>query len=107
MNLKRYYSEIREIEASLDGEHILMMSLDTEDGGRAGVVTEVPRYEAALMIKQQRGRVLSEEESAGYRLSTAERRVKANEARLAERLHVTVVSTDALLQAKTRERLSE
>lgn len=92
MDLKRYYAELREMEATMQGPHVLMMSLDTEDGGKAGVITEVPTFEAAVMVKQKRARLLSSEEQSEYREAQEARRALDEERRIAERVHVTVVA---------------
>lgn len=50
MDLKSYYRKIREVELAIEDEWPLVVSLATRDGGRAGVLTEVPRMLAAKLI---------------------------------------------------------
>ena len=47
MNLKAYYQKLRQTEASLTNPDVVLISLATPNGGRAGVPTEVPRDIAA------------------------------------------------------------
>ncbi len=39
MDLRSYYKRVREAEATLTGEHVVMVSLETSEGGKAGVRT--------------------------------------------------------------------
>jgi hypothetical protein len=63
MDLRAYYTKIREIEASLEGDHHVVVSVATSEGGKAGVRTEAPRSIAAKLIAEGRARVASEEEA--------------------------------------------
>jgi hypothetical protein len=50
MDLRAYYRRIREIEETIDDEWPIVISKATRDGGRAGVLSEVPRFLAAKLI---------------------------------------------------------
>ena len=102
MNLQRYYAEVRSIEADMPADHVLVVSLETEDGGRAGVITEVPKYEAAVMLKHKRARMLDDDEAEAFRAAATERRRVAHEEHLAERVQVTVISQDQLRKMQNR-----
>ncbi len=43
MDLRSYYRKVREAEAALTGEHFVMVSLETPEGGKEGVRTEASR----------------------------------------------------------------
>jgi hypothetical protein len=43
MDLQIYYRKIRAMEDSLKDPSVVLVSLETPDGGREGVRTEVPR----------------------------------------------------------------
>ncbi|MGH9674782.1 MAG: hypothetical protein ACRD44_16510 [Bryobacteraceae bacterium] len=66
MDLKVYYRKIREIEASLDEPDALLISLETPDGGKPGVGTEVGRLLAARLIVEGRARPATKEERARF-----------------------------------------
>lgn len=66
MDLKAYYAKIRETEQLLDGEHIVVVSMATSEGGKAGVRTEVSRAIAAKLITEGRARVASDEEALDF-----------------------------------------
>ena len=60
MNLKTYYQKIRDIERALVEPFIVLESNETADGGKEGVLTEVPRQLAAKMIAEGRARLAAE-----------------------------------------------
>ena len=61
MHLQAYYQNIREMEDSLPEEWVQVVSLETADGGRAGVVTEVARRAAARLIVDGKARPVVQE----------------------------------------------
>ena len=91
MDLRQYYRKIREVEANITDEFPLLASLATEDGGRAGVVSEVSRHQAARLIVEGKARPASEEEKQGHfeRLSIAQK--AAEELDAARRVHMNLL----------------
>lgn len=67
MDLKVYYKKIREIEASITEPVAVVISRATEDGGKAGMKSEVPRRLAAKLIAEEKAELASAEEAAEYR----------------------------------------
>jgi hypothetical protein len=67
MDLKTWYKKVRDAESTLTSEHIVIVSLATSEGGKAGVQTEVPRLIAARLIAEGRARVASDEEASDFR----------------------------------------
>lgn len=67
MDLRIYYRKIREVESGLPGEFVVLVSQETADGGKAGVMTEVPRYSAAKLIVENRARLATEAEARAFR----------------------------------------
>jgi hypothetical protein len=67
MDLRVYYRKIREVESGLSGEFVVLVSKDTPDGGKAGVLTEVPRYQAAKLIVEDKARAATEAEVREFR----------------------------------------
>lgn len=76
MDLRAYYQKIRSIESEIREASTVIVSLETPDGGRAGVRTEVPRAVAARMIAEQKAELASEESAAEFR-AVAEAKWKA------------------------------
>ena len=61
MNLKTYYQKIRDIEQALSEPFVVLESNETADGGKEGLLTEVPRHLAAKMIADGRARLAGEQ----------------------------------------------
>jgi hypothetical protein len=95
MDLKAYYQKLRTTEASLTEPQVVVVSLGTPDGGRAGVLTEVPRAIAAKMIVEGSARLATEEEAGEFRAQSSETRRLAEQAAAASRIQVTVISEPA------------
>jgi molybdenum-dependent DNA-binding transcriptional regulator ModE len=92
MDLKVYYQKLRQIEAGIAARDVVMVSLETPDGGKAGVKTEVTRETAARLILENRARPATEAEAAAYQREAAEKRRLAEQAAAANRLQVTVLT---------------
>jgi hypothetical protein len=103
MDLKQYFRKIREVESTLTETYPLVTSLATEDGGKAGIVSEVPRYEAARTIVEGRARLATEEEKHTYREQVASALKAAEEAETARRLQLAMLfSADRINAAKPK-----
>jgi hypothetical protein len=59
MDLRSYYSAIRQIAAGIERADVVVVSRETADGGRAGMKSTVPRQLAAKLIVE--GRALLED----------------------------------------------
>ena len=92
MDLKAYYQKLRQTESGIAEAQTIVVSLETPDGGRAGVVTEVPRAIAAKLIVESSARQGTEEEALAFREECAEKKRLADRAAVASRIQVTVVS---------------
>ncbi len=92
MDLRHYFAKIREIEATFTEPHVFVVSLETQDGGRAGVITEVPRFVAAKLIVEGRAARASDEEKSSFLGKQRVSREAAQRAEAARRLQVTIVS---------------
>jgi hypothetical protein len=92
MDLKSYYRKIRELEASIEEPHPVVVSLETPDGGRAGVMTEVFKFLAAKMVVEGRAQLASTEETAQFRAEIKEAKRAADEQTAASKVQVAIVS---------------
>lgn len=107
MDVKQYYRKIREIEATLTGQYVFLVSLETTDGGKAGAVSEVPRPIAAKMIVEGRALLASEEEKQAYLKQQAAAKKAAHKAELARRLQVAIIADPGIETAATGNQSSE
>ena len=99
MDLRQYFRRLREIEASIADQFPTVVTLETPDGGRAGVMRVVSREIAAAMIAEGRATLASEEEKEVYRLSQVEEKKAAEKAEIAKRVQVAIVA-DPEIQAQ-------
>lgn len=102
MDLKQYFRKIREVESALTETYPLVTSLATEDGGKAGIVSEVPRYEAARTIVEGRARLATEEEKQAYREQLAAALKAAEEAEAARRLQLAMLFSPDRIHTKPK-----
>lgn len=92
MNIKLYFEKIRETELQIGEAFPIIVSKDTEDGGKAGRYTEVTRAIAAKMIAENRARLATPEEARAYRDAQAEAARQAEAANETAKVQFTVVS---------------
>lgn len=87
-----YYQKLRKMEQEITEEHVVLVSHETADGGRAGQKTEVSRFEAAKMIVEGRARLATKEEAAQFHKAGSDAKRSADQAALASKLQVNVIS---------------
>jgi hypothetical protein len=80
------------VECSLTGPYVMVTSVETSDGGRAGVVSEVGREVAAMLIVGGKAAIASQPEIDSYRVSQEEARAAHEKAEMAKHLQVTIIS---------------
>jgi hypothetical protein len=100
MNLKSYFQKIREFETSIVEPFVVVVSHETSDGGKEGLLTEVPKAVAAKMIADGRGRLASEEAARKFQEQKAEAKRAADTEAAANRVQVTLVPTADLMKTK-------
>jgi len=101
MDLRVFYQKLRQTEASITEGHAVVVSVETPEGGRPGVRTEVPRALAARMVVEGRARLATPEESAEFRAQAAEAKRAAEQAATANRIQIAVVSDSELKTLKS------
>ena len=102
MDIRMYFQKIREIERNLADPYVVVVSLETPEGGKPGRMTEVGRESAARMIVDGRARLADEGERAAFYKNAQEALAAAEEERLAGRIQLTVVSDHHARQLKPR-----
>src|SRR5665213_1831605 len=91
MDLRTYYRKVRDAEATLTGEHFVMVSLATSEGGKEGVGTEAPRSIAARLIAEGRARVATAEEASEFHREHRAALEKYEQEEAANRMQVMVI----------------
>jgi hypothetical protein len=92
MDLRQFYKKVREVESSLALPFVMVSSLETSEGGRPGVVSEVGREVAAMLIVGAKAVLATENEVDSYRLAQAQAKAAHEKDQIAQRLQVTIVS---------------
>jgi len=96
MDLKIYYQKIRETEGKLTEAYPVVVSQETQDGGKAGVAMEVTRAIAAKMFVEGTARPATAEEAKAFRDRQAKAKQEADAAAASAQLKVSVVPTATL-----------
>ena len=99
MNLRSYFQKIREIEQGLHHAFVVIVSQETSDGGRPGLLTEVPKHLAARMIADGRAGLASEQEGRDFHEKKLEAKRLTDQEAAASRMQVTLVPTAELKNA--------
>jgi hypothetical protein len=102
MDLRAYYRKIRETEALLTGESMVVVSIATPEGGKDGVRTEVPRMVAARLLAEGRARLAAEEETREFHDANREAREQFDQNEAARRMQVMVIPSQELRKPKER-----
>jgi hypothetical protein len=96
MDLKQYFKKIKDTESSIEELYLLMVSLETADGGKSGTVVEVSRQEAAKAMVEGRAVRASDEQKDAYWKLEAERKKSAEKAEFSRRLQIAIISDSEL-----------
>jgi hypothetical protein len=100
MDLKVYYGKMREIEAGISEADVVVVSVETADGGVAGVRSEVPKRVAARGVVEGRVRLATAKEAKEFRDQQAEAKRMLEEMAALSRVQLTVVPTSDLNRLK-------
>ncbi len=92
MDVRQYYRKLREIESGITEQYVLVSSLETSDGGKPGIISEVSREQAARLIVEGRVTLASDGERKAYISKQAADKRAIEKADAARRLQVTIVS---------------
>ncbi len=92
MDLRVFYQKLRKVEQEIADPHVVVVSNETPDGGRAGQKSEVSRNMAARLVVEGKARLASPQESAEFRSVIELGRREAEQRALAQKIQVNVVS---------------
>jgi hypothetical protein len=92
MDLKQFFRKLRQIEADILAPFVVVVSKETPDGGKAGVLTEVSRATAAQLIAGGKAEIAVDEAVKVFREKAAEVKRLADQAVAASRIQVTVLT---------------
>ena len=101
MDLRVYYQKLRAIEQEIHEAHVVVISHETPEGGRAGQMSEVSRSVAAKLVLEGRAHAANPEQTAEFRNRVAQARKEAEERAMAQRIQVNLISEADLKAAKS------
>ena len=101
MDLRLYYQKIRDKEAEIAEAFPIVVSNETADGGKPGVLTEVTPGIAARMLVDGAARLATAQEAEAFRAAQVEAKREADQAAAAAKVQFTVVSTTELNQLRS------
>jgi hypothetical protein len=102
MDIRVYFQKIREIERNIQEPYVVVVSLETPEGGKPGRMTEVSRASAAQLVVDGKVRLADAEESSAFRDEARNALIVIEEAKMAGKIQLTVVSEQANRIVKAR-----
>ena len=100
MDLRVFYQKIRMCEQEIKEPHVVVVSLETGDGGKPGVKTEVARAAAAKMIVEGKARIADKDEAAEFHRAVALATARREQESQVERLKVNIISDEGIAALK-------
>jgi len=100
MDLQLYYRKIRDCVATIKEDFPVVISRETPDGGKAGILIEVPSRLAAKMIVDGAALLASPKDAMAFREKQAVAKRLADQEAAAARVQFTLVSADDLERLK-------
>jgi hypothetical protein len=107
MDLRIYYQKIRDEEGKIGDAFPVVVSRETQDGGKDGVMTEVPRALAAKMLVDGSVRLAKTIESKSFRDAQAEARRAAEQAEAAKSIQLTMMTPSDIAKLTNQAKKSE
>lgn len=104
MDLRVFFQKLRKIEQEIVEPHVVVVSEETPDGGRAGQLTEVSRSNAARLVLEGHAHLATAEQTAEFHAAARKALDEAQQRMIAEKVQVTVVSEAELRAIKTAPR---
>ncbi|HLK66873.1 MAG TPA: hypothetical protein VKU19_25745 [Bryobacteraceae bacterium] len=100
MDLQLYYRNIRELAETIKDEFPVVVSRETQDGGKEGVFTEVASRLAAKMVVDGKARLAEAGEATAFRKQQADAKRRAEQESAAAKVQFAVLSTEDLSRLK-------
>lgn len=104
MDLRMFFQKLRKIEREIVDPHVVVVSHETPDGGRAGQLAEVSRGNAARLVLEGHAHLATAEESAEFRAAARKAQEEAQQRLMAEKVQVNVISDADLRALKSASR---
>ncbi len=103
MDLRSYYRKLYDVQSTIHAEYVVVSSLSTAEGGRAGVLTEVPKALAARLIAEGRAELATVEQTAAFHENARAAKEEAEAIADAAKLRVVVMPSETRRPRKNAE----
>ena len=103
MDIRIYFQKVKAVEDGIDGMHAVIRSLETPEGGKAGVLTEVGRNLAARQVVEGRAVLASADEAQQFHQDAVEARAAFEKMQAAKMVQVTVISEADLRKTQQKK----
>ncbi len=91
MDLRAFYKKIHEVENTISAPYVVVVGIETPDGGKPGTLAEVSRLIAAKLITEARVRLASDDEANAFYEAQLLARMEAEALAATQRMQVTLV----------------
>jgi hypothetical protein len=91
MDTRAFFKKVRLVEAGIVEPFVVIVSLETSDGGKPGIMTEVQRLAASLLVVEGKARLATPEEAAKFKAAEDEARQAVERIEASRHLQVTLV----------------
>lgn len=102
MDLRQYYRKLHELESTTPESHVLVESLETGDGGKGGVISEVSRRNACQLILEGRAKRADPAGVEAFRSQEAKKREEFKRSQAAARMQLKLMSGSVDILAPTK-----
>ena len=104
MDMRTFFQKIKQVETAIPDEFVIVVSLETPDGGKPGVMTEVVRSRAARLVVEGRARLASVEEACEFRQEAKDAVEAFARAERAQNVRVMVIPEEDPQEPKKNRR---
>lgn len=96
MDTRVFFKKVRLVESGIVDPFVVIVSLETSDGGKPGIMTEVQRFAAALLIVEAKARLATADEAGKFKAAEEEVRHGFEQLEASRHLQVTLVAESDL-----------
>jgi hypothetical protein len=107
VDLRQYFRKLEQIEAAMIEAYQVVVSLETADGGKPGMISEVTRANAAKLLVEGRAVLASEEQKQQFLASQKAAKEAAEQLEAARRLQFAILSEADLARLPGRKNHSQ
>jgi len=106
VDLRQYFRKLEQIEAAMIEAYQVVVSLETADGGKPGLISEVSRANAAKLLVEGRAVLATEEQKEQFASAQQAAKEAAEQLEMARRLQVAILSEADLARLPGRKNSS-